>query len=377
MKVQSAFSIRTILIILLTSVIFTGCAVKIPVGELPENIQIRHLGSASSATPLIWHPDGQWFVANKGGLVVSSLVGDSTQVSRDEPAAMAWSPTGAFLAASFVSRDKTAVRIYSADYGELAAIEVEGTARDLAWASDDELLIAAVVVKTYSFGGNYRVILHRWQQSREMTSETIADTSPLKTNIAVIGDDLYAPVNMQISPYRDEIVFCRMLTPPNAEMHKKLIVRHLASGAEKEIGILPIMTNGGRYLQNGERLFFSDGTYQSINRSIWGTEAYETYPPGQQLEISPGGRFKLIDKVLYRDREKILQFDAIDLASFSPDGTHLLFVSGRNLFVLSPLEENLAKPRNVGIKLLELRRWRSEGLITPQEYEKYARKLEK
>ena len=111
MKVQSAFSIRTILIILLTSVIFTGCAVKIPVGELPENIQIRHLGSASSATPLIWHPDGQWFVANKGGLVVSSLVGDSTQVSRDEPAAMAWSPTGAFLAASFVSRDKTAVRI--------------------------------------------------------------------------------------------------------------------------------------------------------------------------------------------------------------------------------------------------------------------------
>ncbi len=251
-----------------------------------------------------------------------------------------------------------------------------GHVGDLAWVSDAELLMAAVDLQEYSFGGNYRVILYRWQQNEELQSDVLADTSPLTAHLELLGDAVFDSVHMRISPYRDEIMFTRLVMPPNAEMHYKLVVRHLTTGAENIIAKLPLKTAGGRYLQSGKRIFFSDGLYQSINRSIWGTDAYETYPPGRHVEISPGGRYKIIDRSFLRDRDLMFTFNDIDAAAFSPTGRSLIFTSGRGVFEIAPLEDAPFEPPEISIKILELRRWRSEGLITPQEYETYSGKLE-
>ncbi len=367
--------ISTGLLFLLNFALLSGCAKKMPIMDLPEQYSLQHLGSVSTDSPIAWHPDSEHYAVSASGLAIGQVGESVSSVDRHSPKAISWSPTGAFIASSTGSTENSSIRIFSSDGTVLADVAVEGSVHDLGWTSDNELLIAAVTVKTFSFGGNYSVRLYRWRQNEELSHEVIADTSPLKSNLQAMGDSIYDSVHLQISPFHDEIIYTRLLTPPNVDMHYQLVVRHLDSGSEKIVAKLPYGSQGGRYLLQGDNVFFSDGRYQSIKRSIWGTEAYETYKPGLSVEISPGGRYKLIDRNLLQDRDVLFRFARVDKAAFSPDGSKLLFISGRDLYLLSALEDSPVLRVTVSQRLLELRRWRSEGLITPQEYEKYARKL--
>jgi WD40 repeat protein len=367
--------LSTGLLFLLSLALLSGCAKKMPIIDLPEQYSVQRLGSVTKASPVAWHPDNNYYAVAASGLVIGQVNGSLFSVDRHAPKAISWSPTGAFLAASFGNSQKSTIRIFSFDGTALADVAVEGSVLDLGWTSDDELLIAAVTVKTFSFGGNYSVSLYRWRQNEELSQEVIADTSPLKSHLEAMGESIYNSVHLQISPFRDEIIYTRLLIPPNVDMHYQLVVRHLDSGREKVITKIPYGSQGGRYLLQGDNVFFSDGHYQSIKRSIWGTEAYETYKPGRFVEISPGGRYKLIDQNLLQDRDVLFSFAKVDKAAFSPDGSKLLFTSGRDLYLLSDLEDSPVQRVTVSQRLLELRRWRSEGLITPQEYEQYSRKL--
>jgi WD40 repeat protein len=355
--------------------LLSGCAKKMPITDLPEQYSVQYLGSVNSASSLAWHPDSDHYAVSASGLAIGQVGEGATSVDRHSPKAISWSPTGSFVASSFGTTKNSTIRIFSFDGTALANVAVEGAVHDLGWTSDNELLIAAVTVKTFSFGGNYNVRLYRWRQNEELSHEVLADTSPLKANLAAMGDSIYDSVHLQISPFHDEIIYTRLLTPPNVDMHYQLVVRHLDSGSEKVIAKIPYGSQGGRYFLQGDNVFFSDGTYQSIKRSIWGTEAYETYKAGRSVEISPGGRYKLIDRKLLQDRDILFSFAKVDKAAFSPDGSKLLFTSGRDLYLLSALDDPPVQRVTVSQRLLELRRWRSEGLITPQEYEKYARKL--
>jgi hypothetical protein len=370
-------SVRTILLLLILAALLAGCAQKIPVANLPDGLAIQYVGRVSSDSPIVWHPDGYRYAVAAGGLKVWQLDGAQGTVDSNTPSAIAWSPTGFFLSATYAGQEKSEVKIFDSDGAVLADLDVAGSVRDLAWASDDELLMASVTVTSYNFGANYNVSLYRWRQNEEMTSEVLADTSPLKQDLEAIGKAIYDSVHLRISPYRDEILFTRLVMPPNVDMHYQLILRHLDSGREKIVTKSSYRSSGGRYLQQEDRLFYSDGQYQSILGSIWGTEAYETFQPGMSVEVSPGGRYKLIDRDLLCDRELLVSLTDVDQAAFSPDGARLLFSSGRSLFLISGLEDAPIKRRKASPRLLELRRWRSEGLLSPLDFNKYVEKLDK
>jgi len=358
-------------------VVLAGCAGRLPVVELPPELHLQPAGKIVPDGPFAWHPDGFRYAVADGGLTVRQLDGGRLVVDHEAPMAVAWSPTGYYLAAAFPRSQATTVRIYGSDGAPLADWMVEGSVRDLAWASDDELLLAAVAVKSFSFGANYTVTLYQWHQNEEMKESLLADTSPLKQNLEAMGAAVFDTVHLQISPYHDEILFTRLLTPPNVDLHYQLVVRHLGSGSEKAIAKIPYGSAGGRYLGQEDKIFFSDAQYQSILRSIWGTEAYETYPAGLKLEVSPGGRYMLIDNLLLRGRDQLLRFDRVERAAFSPDGARLLFSSGRSLYLLSNLEDAAVVRTPASPRLMELRRWRSDGLLTPQDFVKYERQIEK
>jgi len=357
--------------------VLAGCATLPPVSELPESFQLEKVGSVTAHSPLAWHPDGRRYAVAAHGLMVGQLNGESRVIGQGHPTAIAWSPTGTFLAAAFISGNVTTVTILDAvDWSQVAEVPVEGKVHDLAWLKDGELVFAAVTVKKFNFGGNYSVRLYHWRQNEELKFAIIADTSPLKSTLAALSDTVYDTVHLQVSPFKDEIVFTRLMAPPNVDPHYQLLVRHLVSGQERLVSKLPLGSHGGRYLPDGDALFYSDGRYQSIAGSIWGTESYETYPAGLQLETSPGGRFKLIDNQLFRDKTVQLRFARIDSAAFSPDGSRLLFIADKKLYLLSSFDDQAVQRVSISPRLLELRRWRSEGLITPQEFIKYYQQLE-
>ena len=371
------FQNRLVLLSAFFTVVIAGCAAVPPVTDLPSDYQLNQVGSLGKGDAVAWHPDGERFSATGKRLVVGSVDGNLVTIDGDDPAAIAWSPTGAVLAASFIDGTETTVRLYDVDtWNKIAEIAVEGRARDLAFIDDTALLIASVLLKEYSFGANYTVRLYTWRQNEPLAYDTIADTSPLKSFLEALGDSIYDSVHLQISPFRDEILYTKLLLTPNAGRKAQLVVRHLATGRERIVAALPATSSGGRYLAKGDAIFFSDGAYQSIKGSIWGTEPYETYLPGLRLEISPGGRYKLIDNALLKDREEILKFKVLDSAAFSPDGSKLLLLADGTLFLLSFFDDAVVDRPSATPKLLELRSWRSEGLISPQEFLRYQRQLE-
>lgn len=357
------------------AILLSGCVRPVPVPDLPPGYRIRPLGTVAPETPLAWHPDGMRYAIVDGGIVIGTVAGERHRLYPEPPSALAWSPTGAYLAATFATPVRSTVRIFGEDGAELAENEIAGSVLDLAWVSDDELLMAAVSVRSFSFGGNYAVKLLHWKQNSEVTSRVIVDTSPFRSVIDAMGEKIFDTVHLQMSPYRDEILYTRLLTPPNAPIRYSLVVRHLESGREKEIADLPFGSEGGLYLGDGERVFFSDGQYQSIIRSIWGTAAYETLSPGRILAISPGGRYRMIDDTVYVDRDVLLFLPDNDRAAFSPDGSRLLIASGHRLFLVSGFSDAEVGRIDLSSRLLELRRWRSEGLITPSEFLQYSREL--
>ncbi len=353
--------------------LLASCAPTVPVVDVPAGLQIQRIGAAKIDGPLAWNPDGARYAAASRGLQFGLAGGESRTVHAASPSALSWSPTGSLLAASSASADRSVVRIFGDDGTSLAELAVAGSVMDLGWISDDELLMAAVQLREFSFGGNYSVRLYRWRQNEEPTSESLVDTSPLRQTLAALGTSIYESVHLQVSPYRDEILYTRLMTPPNAPIRYTLVARNLASGREKVIAELSFGSSGGRYLGNGDTVFFSDGQYQSIKRSIWGTDAYETYRAGLSLEISPGGGIMLIDETLLQDRRALFTLPSPGRAAFSPDGSHLLFTSPGGLYLVSGLIDAPVSRPMVTPRLLELRRWRSEGLITPQDYLRHSR----
>lgn len=117
--------VRTILLLLLLYVLLAGCAQKMPVTNLPTGLDIQYLGRVSTGSPIAWHPDGYRYATASGGLKVRQLDGAQLAVDSAIPAAIAWSPTGSFLAASSAGKDSSKIRIYDSDGAVLADLDVK------------------------------------------------------------------------------------------------------------------------------------------------------------------------------------------------------------------------------------------------------------
>jgi len=374
------FPYRTVvskILLIFILLLLASCAVVPPVSKLPEQYTLTRLDKVSSVSKIAWHPDSQQYAVSSGGLVVGRIDGPIHRVHSIEPAAIAWSPTGSLLAISDPDQEQSKIRILATDdWRVLAEIELPGQVRDLAWRDDEQLVLASVHLSYYSFGGNYKVQLYHWRQNEELVSATIVDSSPLKSTLDSLGKQIYDTVNLQISPFRDEVAFTRYSLTPNAGNHYRLVVRNLDTGRERVVAKITNETNGGHYFGDGDSLFYTDGYRQSLAKTIWDTAPYEAYPAGLNLEISPGGRYKLIDRQLFKDRNADFSFDRIDSAAFSPDGSKMLFITDGILYLLTGLKDIQPERLPISQRLLDLRRWRSEELITPQEFINYVEQME-
>jgi hypothetical protein len=355
-----------------------GCA-RLPVrGELPAGMAVIPLATVAPASPFACAPTGGAVAFVDNGLrLAADGEGEGRVVAADEPYLLAWSPDGARLATASGSDEATVLRLFSASGVLLGESRLTGRVADLGWSSPTELLALALRLETFSFGGNVRELLYRWNGTDEAKATTIADSSLMRATLLRWGGLLPGMLHLSVSPWGEAIVYTRFHDPPAFSPYLKVILRHLESGAEREMAQVSLNSGGAQFMADGTEVVYGDGSAASVVTDPWGEERKASFPvAGRAIATSPGGVSLLIDGRLYRDGREVAVFPTVSGGCFAHGGQELIVRSGSRLFRVTglPRDEATPVPPEERRRLEALRRWRIEGLITVEEYRHAAAK---
>jgi len=365
---------------LLVALFLTGCSVSPLLNPLPEDLELTSIATVDNESPAAIDPAGEYVAYVRKGLYVHETVTDRrVRLSDDAPTTLAWNSKGTTLYATFSDGKRSRLVLFDHDGRRVAETLLDGRVTTLACVPSGEALALAVVLKAYSFGGAYQVILYRWDGENQATQAAVGDTSVKPRTLELFGDKIYKTARMALSPLGDEVVITRLYDPPAFPPSLRSYVYHLETGVQTEPFEIP---HRGvlQFLPDGEQLLFSDGLSQllRVDPKNLSTEPYLA-SAGEGLVVSPSGRYIFSGGVLYADRVEKGSFSPDSVAHFSTTGTMLL-QSGRSLWLLRGLNESapLSTLTDEERKtLLRGREWRSKGLITEDEYQMLRRNLEK
>jgi hypothetical protein len=308
----------------------------------------------------------------RGTLLDRELTSGKERVlASGKPVALAWSPDGRRLAAAFPDQEQTRLALLAENGRALVETTVAGRVERLLWDGDGSLLAIAVTIRTYSFGGNLRATLVRWDGEGAQVATPLYECTVKPLTLSTWGERLYALPQPVLSPLGDELLFARLHDPPALAPYLKLVVRHLQSGAEHVVASLALTSAGAVFLGDGERILYGDGFRRTLDAPLWGRKTAVEYPwGGRALAASPGGRYRLLDGHLLDQEKEIALFSGVERAVFSPYGDRLLFATGGRLWVLGGLGADPLPEFDpaLGERLRKLRSWRARGLITDGDY---------
>ena len=349
-----------------------GCT-RLPVsGILPPGEGVVPLAEVSSGSPLACAATGDRIAFARGGIVLAEGDRGERQLTvGEEPTGLAWSQGGSLLAAAFPRDDGTVLRIYAGDGAVLGETSIAGRAAMLAWRGDTEVLIAAIAESRLSFGGNLRQLLYRWDGTGTPVPVVLQDVTLMPRTVARWGEKFPTLFRFAMSPGGDAVAYTRFRDPPLFEPSMQLSVRQLESGTDLAVAEFPIMSAGVAFTAEGEGVLYGDGTAISRIYDPWGEQQLGSYAlPGLTVAVSPGGESLLIDGRLYRQGKEVIRFPAASTGCFTAKGEVLVIRQGDDLFRLAglPSEQRPVVASSERERRLMFRKWRSEGLITTDEY---------
>lgn len=348
-----------------------GCA-RLPVsGSLPPGMAAGESLRVAAGSPFAWRPDGEAVaVAGDGLRLWRPATGELKSLSPETSTALAWSPDGTRLAVAHAKGDDTHLTVIDGSGRRLREAALEGRVESLFWSADHGLQAVATTLKPYTFGAGFTLALYRWQEPAAPVRTVLHETTLKPLTLRRWGGILHRTPGPALSPWGDELLFARLHDPPAFSPYLKIILRHLETGAEREVAQVPITAGGAVFAAGGDAVICGDGGVTRI-LDPWSGRGGETLPtPGQNLVVSPGGGHLFADGRLYRDGAALAVFPAETVARFSPQGGKLLLRHEQRLFLLSGLAESVPAPLPEADRrqLLLLRKWRASGLVSPQDY---------
>lgn len=357
-------------LLLLLILWLSGCA-RLPVAEdLPPGVTLHRIGKMEADAPFAPSPTGDRVALTRDGLrIFDPITGKGSMISGATPVALAWTPDGERLAAAFAGKNDTRLQVFGAGGESRGEIVVEGRIAHLLWISGEQLLVGAVKMETFSFGSEHRTIIYRWNGSEEMAKVVEHYTVAKPRTLHDWGDYLYRTVHVALSPLGDEILYTRLHDPPAFSPYLKIVMRHLETGVERELANVSLTSVGGIFAHD-ETVIYGDGSGRTRQVDPWMEEERELWPtPGRRLSASEGGRYLFIDGRLYSDGSEILAFPPMSEGCFAFGG-RLFIRDDRSLYLLEGLGEDSVPALDSAVRdhLLKLRRWRSGGLISHQDY---------
>lgn len=350
-----------------------GCA-RLPLsGKLAETVTPSRLAAIDPGAPVALDPANRLFAFGRDGLrLLDRSTGKETILNKANPAAIAWNPAGTRLAAAFPQGSASQVVLYESGGKEAARTEVSGSVCAISWLTRDELFFAALEVKPFSFGTDRREMLYHWN-CKDAPVATILGT----TNVKPLTRSRFpwivsGGLQLVVSPLGDEILFTRFFDPPAFQPYFRIILRHLGTGQEREIASISL-DRGRAIFADAETVLYGDGVEAAHLVDPWENRKIASYPlSGHALATS--GSLMAIDDHLYENGKEIATIPGSSVIGFTQEGTGMLLRHENSVYLLEGLPKQSKKPE-AQQKLLQLRQWRSEGLITPGEYQEMMERI--
>lgn len=352
---------------LLTTV---GCA-RLPIsGKLAETAASSRLVSIDEGAPVVIDPTKRFLAFGRDGLrILDRSTGNEALLSQAPPTTLAWNQTGTRLAAAFPQGSVSRIVLYETGGKEDEAAEVPGNVCSISWLSADGLLFAAIESKPYSFGTDRREMLYRWNGSGNPVATVLGTTNVKPLTRSRSPWIVSGGLELAVSPLGDELLYTRFFDPPAFPPYFRIILRNLATGHERDVASIS-MNGGSAIFADEETVLYGDGVETTHLTDPWETREIARYPlPGRVLAVA-GHRIAMDDR-MYENGEVIAAFPGSSIVGLTSDGTAVLIRRDDTVYLLDglPKQSNTAEITTENLKkLLLLRQWRSEGLITPPEY---------
>lgn len=361
------------LIVALLPLVFsglTGCSTIMQVTPLPEGFAVREIAKADAGTPLAINPSGGFAAVSKGTIQVHDTGGAVRKIAEGTPSALSFSPKGDLLAAALPAGKSSTLLLFDRQGKVVAETVIAEEITSLAWRSQSQLLATALQITKFAFGSQLKSVLYLWDGTTPPLATTLSEVT-IRPGLAKLPEEtLKGTFFLAVSPYRDEIAYGSLKDPPVYTPYLRVMVRHLESGAVKELGKISVGQAGAVYAPDGESLLVGDSRSLTRRLSIPQGREMDAWPsPGSYPALSPSGSYLFLDGRVYQDGRAILSFPSRARAAFLPDGSGLLVSYDGRIYQVSGLQDRAAAVLPADLdRLLELRRQRSLDLVTEKEY---------
>jgi hypothetical protein len=358
-----------------------ACASQPVYHNLSSGIAIEPVARTAAGSPFAPDPAGKRVAMADDGLALFDVTTRrTTQLSADIPQALAWSPDGRRLAVASRNSGDSRVYICESSGTVIGSSSFPGDVNALRWRGDNELLIATLELKVFSFGINFAQVLYRWDGINPAARIELNNATLRRQVYQALGPVLPRLLSFALSPYGDAIVYPRLIDPPMFDPHLLFVIRNLATGREREVAPAAVNSGGAVFAGTDDTVLYGDGRVETVLRNPWQARQSAAFPhPGRSLAASAGGRTLFIDGNLYRDGTLLLTFPANAAGAFNFDGTALFVRYEKVLYLVSglPPDPSPTVPAKSNERLLTLRQWRSEELISPADFMKAIEMMEK
>lgn len=345
------------------------CTVATQGTLLPDGFAVRELSKADAGAPIAASGNGRLAAISKGTLLMIGSDGVARELAQGAATALCFSPGGEKLAAALPAQGHTFLRLFDRQGRPFAEATIPETITSMTWRSESQLLAAALGVGNVEAGCELTSLLYLWDGLTPPVATTLSRVTVPPAEAKRLEHDLLRTLSLDISPYGDEIAYGSLKTRPNFAPYQSIAVRRLEDGAEREVGKTSVGSGGPLYTPDGESLLVGDDHALTRRLSIPdGREIYAWPAPGDYPAISPSGAFTFLDGRVYENGRTLFSFPTRSRGAFLPDGSGLAVSYDGKLYLLSGLKDQAPGPRANLEQLLRLRRLRSLGLISEQEY---------
>ena len=338
-------------------VLLCGCVVGSPPQSINNNPLVE-IAVIDDVGLFAADRDGQKVAVAKNGLLLLDLDSSSKhKLSPDQPIALSWNPDGSVLAAAFSIADyETRLKLYSAQGELLHETVLPAALSQMVWSVRGDLLVTGFALKAFSFGASLQQFLYR-VNGADVVTTVLSDTTLRLTTMQRFLPVMPGILPMAFSPSGDELVYVQLHEPPQFQPYMQLLYQNWQVGEGRSLQKMPLQT-----LQ----LTWGKSEQSVMVNSANGVHKLDLWPTAEgSLNQSVAGRYSFTNGHLYDGEELVADWGESAQLQILSAGRFLLSV--KNVLYLGDglqVEENESHREKSWI----LRRWRFEGLITPDEY---------
>ncbi|TYO99660.1 hypothetical protein EDC39_102185 [Geothermobacter ehrlichii] len=233
--------------------------------------------------------------------------------------------------------------------------ELAGACRSLV-ADETGVWVLTERLSQFTFGGNLRLALTRIDAAG-ISDSVLADLtlSPaMARRLAVLRQQARWSA---LSPQRDILLYAEPHDPPAMAPYLRFMARHLVSGASWPIVSLPWTVETVRFSPDGETVELRERSGPWRRFDLWTGEEQKagTVFPAAATETGKSGI----------------------CSSFSPDGKFLAARQQGKIMLAPKVPDAGRLPDLQDTRRLELRRWRSRGLIDGEDYRTFLERIDR